>query len=107
MLHAKLGAYLAEKKYDVTEAEVLSAIRWHTTGKPGMSLLEKIIYIADYIEPRRDKAPHLKAVRQMAFQDLDRALLMILEDTVQYLDASAGDTDDMTRKTYEYYKELL
>lgn len=56
LIHAKLGAYLAGKKYGVEDPEILDAITWHTTGKPEMSKLEMIIYIADYIEPQRDKA---------------------------------------------------
>ncbi len=63
MLHAKLGAFLAKKKYDIEEEEILDAIRWHTTGRPQMTLLDKIVYIADYIEPKRDKAPNLAVIR--------------------------------------------
>nr|WP_330426991.1 bis(5'-nucleosyl)-tetraphosphatase (symmetrical) YqeK [Blautia sp. OF11-22] len=59
LIHAKLGAFLAKDKYKVEDPEILSAITWHTTGKEDMTLLEKIIYIADYIEPARNKAPHL------------------------------------------------
>lgn len=84
MLHAKVGAMLAKVKYDIDDEEVLGAIRWHTTGKPNMNLLEKIVYVADYIEPRRDKAPNLKEIRKLAFMDLDLALLKILEDTLGY-----------------------
>ena len=54
LLHAKLGAYMAKKAYGVEDEEILSAIRWHTTGKPDMSLLDIIIYMADYIEPYMD-----------------------------------------------------
>ena len=54
VLHAKYGAWMAQHRYGVSDPEILSAIRWHTTGKAEMSLLDKIIYIADYIEPRRD-----------------------------------------------------
>ena len=85
MLHAKLGAFLAKKKYDIEEEEILDAIRWHTTGRPQMTLLDKIVYIADYIEPKRDKAPNLAVIRQMAFTNLDDALLKILTDTLGYL----------------------
>ena len=49
LLHAKLGAWMAEHKYEVDDPEILSAITCHTTGKPGMSLLDKILYVADYI----------------------------------------------------------
>ena len=78
LLHAKVGAYLAEHKYDVEKQEILDAIRFHTTGRPGMSLLEKIVYVADYIEPRRFKAPNLKKIRELAFLDLDRTVYEIM-----------------------------
>lgn len=107
MLHAKLGALLAKKKYDIDDMEVLDAIRWHTTGRPNMTLLDKIVYVADYIEPKRDKAPNLPEIRQMAFMDLDRALLKILEDTLGYLGDSPENVDSMTKMTYDYYKKQL
>ncbi len=103
MLHAKLGAFLARKKYDIEDEEILNAIRWHTTGRPEMTLLDKIVYIADYIEPKRDKAPHLPMIRQKAFVDLDEALVMILRDTLGYLGDSPEHVDSMTKKTYDYY----
>ena len=55
LLHAKLGAYLAETIYEVKDPEILHAIKVHTTGAADMSVLDKIIYIADFIEPGRDK----------------------------------------------------
>ena len=67
LLHAKLGAWMAEHKYEVDDPEILSAITCHTTGKPGMSLLDKILYVADYIEPRRSKAANLPEMRKLAF----------------------------------------
>ena len=106
LLHAKLGAHLAKKKYNVTDVEILSAIRWHTTGCPRMSLLEKIVFISDYIEPNRDKAPNLASIRQMAFEDIDQAMYMILRDTVAYLSANPKAMDQTTLGAYEYYKNL-
>ena len=103
MLHAKLGAFLAKKKYDIEEEEILDAIRWHTTGRPQMTLLDKIVYVADYIEPKRDKAPNLAVIRQMAFTNLDDALLKILTDTLGYLGDSSEHVDSMTKMTYDYY----
>lgn len=103
MLHAKLGAFLAKKKYDIEDEEILDAIRWHTTGRPQMTLLDKIVYVADYIEPKRDKAPNLALIRQMAFTNLDDALLKILVDTLGYLGDSPEHVDSMTKMTYDYY----
>ena len=64
LLHAKVGSYLAKKEYKVEDPEILSAILYHTTGHPNMTLLEKIIFTADYIEPGRKQAPNLKIIRQ-------------------------------------------
>ena len=105
LLHAKVGAYLAKKKYGVKDPDILNAIRNHTTGRQGMSLLEKIVFIADYIEPGRKHAPNLEEVRRLAFTDLDAALLKILGDTLNYLKTSGGDIDPMTEQTWRYYEE--
>lgn len=106
LLHAKLGAYIAKDKYGVRDSQVLSAITWHTTGKPDMSLLEKIIYIADYIEPARDKAPNLKKIRQLAFQDLDECIYEILKDTLEYLEENPKDIDSATEDAFLFYKNV-
>lgn len=105
LLHAKVGAFLAKEKYKVENQDVLNAILYHTTGHEGMSLLEKIIFVADYIEPGRKQAPNLQEIRKLAFQDLDGAMLWILEDTLNYLKRSGGETDPMTEVTRNYYKE--
>lgn len=107
LLHAKVGAYIARNKYGVEDEEILSAIACHTTGKPGMSQLDKIIFIADYIEPMRSKAPNLTDVRRLAFEDIDLALFKILSDTLAYLRNSSKHIDSLTRLTYEYYKEQV
>ena len=70
-----------------------------------MTLLEKIIYISDYIEPMRNKASNLDEVRKMAFVDLDETLFKILSDTLVFLQNSSKKMDPMTTETYEYYKE--
>lgn len=91
--------------YKVRDKDVINAILNHTTGRPGMSLLEKIIFVADYIEPGRKQAPHLAEIRRLAFQNLDNALQQILEDTILYLRDFPDDIDPMTEKTLEYYRK--
>lgn len=103
LLHAKAGCYLAKKQFHIRDTDILNAILYHTTGRPQMSQLEKIIYIADYIEPGRKHAPNLSEVRRMAFQDLDAALLQILNDILGYLKDSDVPIDPMTQETYDYY----
>lgn len=105
LLHAKLGAYLAHKKYGVDDPNLLNAIRYHTTGRAGMSRLEKIVYIADYIEPLRTKAKNLPLIRKTAFRDLDEAMYLILRDTLEYLDETADVLDPLTKTAYAYFKE--
>ena len=105
LLHAKLGAFVARKEYDITDEAVLHAIAVHTTGEPDMSALDKIIFIADYIEPLRNKAEHLTEIRRTAFHHLNESLCMILRDTIAYLgkNKNADSIDPMTRETYEFY----
>ncbi|MBR5337310.1 MAG: bis(5'-nucleosyl)-tetraphosphatase (symmetrical) YqeK [Lachnospiraceae bacterium] len=107
LLHAKLGAYFAETLYNTDDWEILSAIRCHTTGKPNMSLLDKIIYIADYIEPNRHIRTDMDTIRKIAFTDIDKCLLIILENTVSYLEQSGKSIDMTTKETYEYYRDTV
>lgn len=111
LLHGKLGAYITEHEYNISNPNILSAITYHTTGKEDMTLLEKIVFTADYIEPCRDKAPRLKEIRELAFTDLDTAILMIYEDTISYVKSGsvndAGEIDETTIRAYEYIKKKI
>ena len=107
LLHAKVGAWVAREKYGVTDPEILSAITWHTTGKENMTLLEKIVYIADYIEPARNKAPRLAEIRKIAFENLNLCMYEILHDTLEYLDDDPQDIDQATIQAYNYYSDLI
>ncbi|MDO5348475.1 MAG: bis(5'-nucleosyl)-tetraphosphatase (symmetrical) YqeK [Lachnospiraceae bacterium] len=106
VLHANYGAWLAQNKYGIQDPEILSAILYHTTGRPEMSMLEKIVYIADYIEPRRYKATDLPQMRKLAYIDLDETMYEILKGTLAYLNKKSGKIDPMTRKAFDYYQEL-
>mgnify|MGYP003298008487 FL=1 len=107
LLHAKLGAYMANKAYGVSDIEILNAIRWHTTGKPDMSMLDIIIYMADYIEPNRDKAPNLKEIRKLCFENIEEALYQVLKSTLDYLEDRPEAIDPMTKESYLFYKWKL
>lgn len=84
LLHAKTGAAIAEAVFG-TDEELTNAIRWHTTGRANMTLPEKIIYLADYIEPSRN-FPGVDALRTRCYEDLDGGLLMGLEMTIQEME---------------------
>ena len=105
LLHAKAGVYLARTKYDVYDTEILNAIRWHTTGKEDMSLLEKIIYIADFIEPSRKPLEGMDEIRKEAFTDIDKCLAHILHDSVIYLQTIGKEIDNSTMDAYLFYKK--
>ena len=85
LLHGPLAAVLAEKELGITDAEVLSAISCHTTGKAGMGLMDKILFIADAIEPNRPDYPGLHEIRALAEKDLDAAVLLSMHRTRDYV----------------------
>ncbi|MEY8387643.1 bis(5'-nucleosyl)-tetraphosphatase (symmetrical) YqeK [Oscillospiraceae bacterium 38-13] len=84
LLHAKTGAAVAESAFG-EDGAVVDAIRWHTTGRGGMTTLEKVIYLADYIEPTRD-FPGVDRLRQACYEDLDAGMLLGLEMTIQEME---------------------
>ncbi len=81
LLHAPVGAALIKKELGITDQSILDAVAYHTTGRSGMSLLEKIIYLSDYIEPGRDYEGAEK-IRQIAAEDLDKALLAAVDTAI-------------------------
>ena len=103
LLHAKAGMVLAEEEYGIKDAQILHAIRVHTTGEADMGLLDKILFVADYIEPNRYEAPRLEEIRKLAFSDLDRTVAEILYDTINFLNTKSGAIDPTTQITYNYY----
>jgi predicted HD superfamily hydrolase involved in NAD metabolism len=82
--HAPVGAYLAEHEAGITDKEVLDAIRYHTSGRPGMNKLEKVIYLADYIEPGRH-FPGVEEVRALAKVHLEKAVIKAIQNTIVFL----------------------
>ena len=72
-----------------------------------MTLLEKIVFIADYIDPYRNKAANLDGIRHMAFTDIDMAAYVILDDTLSYIRKTGRNIDTQTVDTYEYYKGII
>lgn len=87
LLHGPVGAALLEQEGLVHDPEILAAIRWHTTGTPGMSALARIIWIADMIEPGRD-FPGVAAIRRLTWRDLDQGLLAGLDHSIAYVIAT-------------------
>ncbi|MDQ0197223.1 bis(5'-nucleosyl)-tetraphosphatase (symmetrical) YqeK [Neobacillus ginsengisoli] len=82
--HAPVGAYLVEKEAGITDREILDAIRFHTSGRINMTLLDKVVYLADYIEPGRH-FPGVDEVREIAKESLDKALIKAIQNTILFL----------------------
>ena len=94
LLHPKTGALLAKAVFGVSD-KVADAIKWHTTGRAGMSPLEKVLYLADYIEATRD-FPGVEELRRLAYEDLDGAMRMGLEMTIRDVTARGITPDQAT-----------
>ena len=89
LLHAPLGAIIAERRFGVSDPEILRAIRYHTTGTSQMTMLDKVVYLADYIEPGRSFSG-VELVRELAEKDLAAALLAAYDHTILYVVAGGG-----------------
>ena len=105
VIHAVYGKHLAATVYGIRDKGILDAIAHHTTGRAGMSVLEKIIFTADFIEPLRNQAPDLEELRKLAFKDLDLCVYRILKSTVDYLQSRQALIVPATLEAYEYYKQ--
>lgn len=102
LLHSKTGAAIARDVFAVDD-EVYNAILYHTTGKPDMTLLEKIIYLADYIEPSRD-FPGVNDLRNCVYEDLDKGLLMGLQMTIDEMTEMENPVHHATIEARDWLK---
>ena len=84
LAHGKIAAIVMERDYDIKDPDILNAVQYHTTGRSGMSLLEKVIYLADAAEPGRDY-PGVKKLRELASEDLEEACLFSMNNTIEYV----------------------
>ncbi len=104
LIHPFLGAEVAKREYQIQDEDILNAIRYHTTGRAGMSKLEKIVFIADYIEPGREPFRGLEEARRLAYLDLDMAMKYILEETIQYVKERGRLLHPLSQEALDYYK---
>lgn len=104
--HAPVGAYIAKTEFGIKDEEILSAIRWHTLGKLNMTDFEKVIFIADKIEPRTRPQMYIDAIRPKLLEEngLDMALLECYKGTIKSL---ADRNLKICISTIEIYNELL
>lgn len=101
LLHGPVGAVVARTEYGIENKEILGAIKYHTTGRKNMSVLEKIIYLADFIEPGRSY-PGVDKLRKMAFENLDDAMIQALTNTIRYISGIGGLIHERTVSARNY-----
>lgn len=106
LIHADLGAKLVQTEFGVSDADVISAIRYHTLGRPNMTALEKILYIADFIEPNRKNFPGLSEIRELAELDLNLAMLTAVNASIRYVRSQNKVLHEQSLQTQAYYQKL-
>lgn len=106
LTHAFLGAEVAKREYGILDEEILDAIRYHTTGRKNMGIIEKIVFIADYIEPNRKTFDTLEEARNLAFEDIDKAMAFILKSTIEYVNQRNRPLHPLSVEAFEYYSGL-
>lgn len=104
ILHGPVGAWIAENEFQIDNEDILNAIRYHTTGRANMSTLEKIIYIADMIEPNR-KFDGVEKLRAKAQEDLDKAMRACIRHSLAFLVETKQPIYPVSIECYnDYYK---
>ena len=106
LIHARLGAVIAMEEYGVTDPEVLQAIANHTLGRVGMSLLDKIIYVADKIEPSR-QFDGVDDMRRAAYDDINLGMLLVMRHSAEYTEASGRAVNPATQSVMDYLKKEM
>jgi putative HD superfamily hydrolase of NAD metabolism len=106
LTHAFLGAEVAKREYGIVDEEILDAIKYHTTGRKNMGIVEKIVFIADYIEPNRKTFDTLEEARKLAFEDIDKAMAFILKSTIEYVNERNRPLHPLSVEAFEYYSGL-
>lgn len=107
MLHGPVGAYVAQKRFGIRDEEVLWAIRSHTIGRPGMSMLEICIFVADATEAGREEYEGLEIIRALAEKSLPAAALQSLKNTQEYVEKSGRPFFAQARETARYLESLI
>ena len=102
--HSKVAAEIMKRDYGIEDEDMINAVSFHTTGRAGMSRLEKIIFLADAIEPGRNY-PSVEETRRLAYIDLDKACISSLERTVEYIRGKGEYLDPDTVNALNYLKE--
>ncbi len=104
LAHSKVAAALMKRDFHIDDEDMINAVAFHTTGRAGMSTLEKIVFLADAIEPGRDY-PSVERLRKLAYEDLDKACISSLSHTIGYVEKKGDLMDPDTVSALDYLKE--
>ena len=107
LAHSFLGEKLAQDLFGVEDEEVLSSIKYHTTGKADMSMFDKVIYIADCIEPFREPYEGLEEIRSLAYKDINKAMICALEHTIEYNEKKGAVIHPLSKEALEFLKTTI
>jgi len=106
IMHAPAGELLAKSIYKINDSEILNAIKYHCYAKANMTMLEKIVFIADKIEQTREYSG-VKQLRQVAYKNIDKALLISLNHTINKVNSTKGYLYDETVNAQKYYTNII
>lgn len=107
LLHADLGAEIMKRDYGIDDEEVYSAVKCHTMGKRNMTVLDKILYLADFIEPHRKEFEGLAKLRELCFEDLDEAMLYAINLSISFVTGKGKVLHKQTIDTRDYFNEII
>lgn len=108
VLHGPVGAWMAQRQFDVQDQDVLNAIRYHTTGRAGMTPFEMAVFVADAMEEGREDYPGLEKIRWLAQRSLACAVLCSMEGTRKYIESQDGrEMDPASQETEQYLRSIL
>lgn len=103
--HQFAGAFVCEKHFGITDEEILNAVRYHTSGRPNMGTLEKLIFLADMLEPERNY-DCVDTLRALFWKDIDECLTVALFETLKFLEKKGGEVYPLTRMAYAFYADI-
>lgn len=107
LLHADLGAEFIKRDFGIDDKEIYDAIKYHTMGRCDMTMLDKIIYLADFIEPNRREFEGLSELRKLSFEDLDKAMLFAVNLSISFVLQKGKVLHKQTTETREYFTKLI
>ena len=103
VIHGKVGALMVMQKFDIKDEEIIGALYNHVLGRLNMTMIEKIVFVADYIEPDRKELPNIAEVRKLAFSNINMAVALIYKNTINYVESKGLKINEEAIEAYKFY----